>query len=106
MPAKGEIVGTCIRPGCPNDVRHPSRLYCGPACSKIMARRNSAASLKANKPGVRDYDPGMRTCLGYRCGKPFLSSSKANRICPHCKKNQATSVPMRTPPGCKADDEE
>jgi len=103
MPAKGEIVGTCTRPGCPNDVRHPSRLYCGPACSKIVARRKSSASQKANKPGVRDYDPGMRNCLG--CGKDFMSSSNRNRICPHCTKNQATSVPMRTPPGCKADEE-
>jgi len=103
MPVKGQKVGKCIRPGCTNDVRHPSRLYCGPACSKIVARRKSSARLKANHPGVRDYDPGMRGCLG--CGEDFMSSSKGNRICPRCKKNQPASAPMRTPPGYKADEE-
>ena len=101
MPVKGEKVGDCRVCGGP--VLHPRRDYCSARCSIVMARRKSSASLKANHPGVRDYDPAMRNCLC--CGEDFMSSSKSNRICVRCKKNQPASAPMRTPPGCKADEE-
>lgn len=41
----------------------------------------------APKPPSGPQARGMRKCLADGCGRMFMSSSAANRICPRCKSN-------------------
>ena len=95
----------CSRPGCAKRVPEGRRKYCSVACSDVMMAEHSMDRRREQAEKDREdlrndlmkAGYAERSCL--RCGRMFMSESKANRRCPRCEESVSVcNVSVRVVP--------